>query len=123
MEDRPTLDADQIVASAVQYLVEGGEMEVAQLLLYCDAEHVSVTGEYNHPSPHLGLIVGLRGPRMVIDKFEEDGDWGWGRAHDAIKNTLPWGYDLDRLQIRASTHVPDANWRSDLQELIKSLRQ
>lgn len=94
-------------------------MEIAQLLIYCDAEHVSVIAERGHPVSQLELIVGLRGPRMVIDKFEEDNEWRWESAYQAIKNTLPWGYDLNSLQIRASTHVPDENWRSDLQELIQ----
>lgn len=34
------IDGDQIIASAVQYLIEGNEMCAAQLLLFCNIEEL-----------------------------------------------------------------------------------
>lgn len=119
MEQMPTVDGEQLIASAVQYLIEGDNMDIAQLLLYCTAEQVEVVEEDNFRSTSYGVDINLRGPRMAIEKIDNESDWTSDLVRKAIANTLPFGFYLSGLFTRASIHVPDENWRSDLQELIK----
>lgn len=119
MENQTAIDKEQIIATAVQYLIEGGEMVSAQLLLYCIAEKLEVVEEDHYQSTTYGVEICLRGPRTAVDRIQDTNDDILEQISAAIVNALPFGYWVHHLTARASLFSPDQNWRSDLNELIK----
>lgn len=119
MEKQTDIDGEQLLASAVQYLIEGEELDAAQVLLYCNVENLESFAVEDFQRVSFKVEISLRGPRMAVDRIEDPYDGVGDRIGAAISNALPFGYWLDTLNSRASIHAPDENWRNDLQELIK----
>lgn len=119
MEELTRHDGDRIVASAAQYLIEGGEMEAAEALLLCNVEHLFAHGEVNMQTTSYGVEIGLRGPRLAVEKIENGYNDVSRQISTAVENALPFGVWLQRLSSKASVFVPDQNWRNDLLEIIK----
>lgn len=110
---------EQILASAVAYLIEGGDTHLAEQLAFCTVEsvgtvHISDNGEV----VEFYQGVYLRGPRAACDLINNQSPER-DLACNAFNAALPYGEHLSDLQVRATVHVPDANWRTELLELAK----
>ncbi len=119
MEERTTIDGEQLLASAVQYLIEGEELDAAQVLIYCTIEELEFFAEEDFGRVNYIVEVSLRGPRMSVGRLDNPYDDVGEQIRTAISHILPFGHRLGTLDSRASVHAPDENWRRDLQELIK----
>lgn len=119
MEEQTSIDGEQIIASAVQYLIEGDELGAAQSLLYCEVEKIEVVQEDDYGGPRFGLEIGVRGPRQAVERIDNGFDDVSSQVTTAIAKVLPFDYWIKSMTVRASVFFPDQNWRGDLQELIK----
>lgn len=120
MNDSQQLSGEQVLASAVAYLIEGGDTHVAEQLSFCTVEdyfteHVD---DYGDGRVEFRMGIRLKGPRAACELVNED-------LHerqilmDAFSAVLPYGEYLVSLEARATVHGPDANWRIELRELAK----
>lgn len=112
-------DGERIIASAIQYLIEGGETEAAESLLLCTVESFYPVGEIDLQNTSYGVNIGLRGPRLAVEQIDDDFNNVGGQVYRAIEKVLPFGVWLLHLTTKASVFVPDQNWRHDLHELVR----
>jgi hypothetical protein len=114
--------AEQLLASAVQYLIQGEENDAALLLLFCDVAYTSDSTDGR-------ISLQLSGPRVVYDALEMNG-WegdGWGgnvhpvgkRAdvQQAFEAVTPHGAIFSDFTVRVQLVDIDPNWRAELQEI------
>lgn len=111
---------EQILATAVAYLVEGSDSYLAEQLAFCTVESIGTARISDNGEGNVVFFqaVHLRGPRTACDLVNtnsNDRNLIW----EAFSAALPYGERLDDLQIRATVHTPDANWRTELLELAK----
>lgn len=95
------LNAEQIHASAVRFLLDGGEFEAANCMLACRL-NVFESGDTWHVGEevHCAVHVEIRGPRPAFDLLNADGpvnDAVW-RAINAV---LPNGYYIKHKTVGA----------------------
>lgn len=119
MAEQVGIDGDQVIASAVQYLIEGNEMDAAQVLLFCNIENMEFFAEEDWGRVNYRVEISLRGPRMAVDRLDDPYDGVDQRIRTAITHALPFEHWLSALNARASIHVPDDDWRADLLEITK----
>jgi hypothetical protein len=62
MEVLSLANADRIVGSAVQYLVEGQEFKAAEALLLCQVESLYPYNEVDLQTSYYLVVIALRGP-------------------------------------------------------------
>ena len=95
----PTLpSAEQLLASAVSFLVEGGEEEAAGVLLACSLGlHAAGGAWYDGDELHAGLHVELSGPRAAYELLADDHHPIRGSSHirdETANRHKPPGYML-----------------------------
>lgn len=119
MDNTETLNGEQLIASAVQYLIEGNETDAAELLLFCMIEEIDVQ-RYSYGSSETTQVqLSLRGPRIACEAIEDGYSGVSSQVSKAFSAVLPFDMYLGSIATRATVHVPDENWRHDLHELIK----
>lgn len=132
----PLPSPEQLLASAIQYLIQGDEHDAALLLLFCDVDYDFGTWQYafdreahvftaHDPAPP-PLQVQLTGPRVVYDALEVEGRSIYDgspieqraavqRAFEAVTpHDMPFGGFTVRVQLVENL---DPNWRAELQEI------
>jgi hypothetical protein len=112
--------ADQLLASAVAYLIEGDDTYLAEQLSFCSVEDFVTDriDDYGDGRVEFHVGIRLRGPRAACELLNEDSHER-GLLLEAFSAALPYGEHLGSLQARATAHVPDQNWRTELRELAK----
>lgn len=119
MEDTRPIASEQLLASAVQYLIEGNETDSAELLLFCSVEKIDeYQSPYNSPGSR-NVDLSLRGPRIACEAIDDGFSSVSGQVSQAFSAVLPFNVYLGSISTRATVHVPDENWRHHLHELIK----
>lgn len=128
---------EQLLASAIQYLIQGDEHDAALLLLFCDVEYSNdawlYEAEYNQ-NAELSLIpytppplqLQLTGPRLVYDVLVRH---GWSGTHPtghrkaiqiAFEAVTPHGMVFSAFDVRVQMiDNLDPNWRAELQEIAQ----
>lgn len=119
MEATETIDGEQLLASAVQYLIEGHETDTAELLLFCTVEEIGVYRYSYGSSESTQVDLSLRGPRAACDAIDDSYSSVSSQVSKAFSAVLPFGVYLSNIATRANVYAPDASWRHDLLELIK----
>lgn len=89
------------------------------MLLFCEVVSVNIVEAEYYGIYRFGLEIGIRGPRSSIDRIENGRDSVSDQVHTAFSRVMPFEYYLKCLNVRVSVFTPDANWRTDLHELIK----
>jgi len=108
------LSADQLVASAAQFLLEGQESDAALLLLFCSAELAYDPYDYG------GFRVTLTGPRLVWEKLKDDDDPITRAVEQAFHAVTPIDDDFRGFSIRAPlVDIQDSAWRQELLEIAE----
>lgn len=99
--------AEQAIASAVKFLIEGGEHDSAMLLLMCKG--TLEPGEWDRE------WILLKGPRMAYDAL------AYESKHDARKavERAFQAVGLSHYSINAELVEIDPNWRAETVELIR----
>lgn len=110
-------EVDTLIASAVNYLLQGDERETSLLLLQCKVRCIVTV--YDEPSPsHRGEVqLELAGPRKPYEAFSGySGDSAIDELWNAISAVLPSGFVL--VSIRAKAEMLDtvkSDWRDEMQ--------
>jgi hypothetical protein len=120
MTDTPTKaipTSEQVIASAVKYLLEGRDEEAASVLLTCQIEQYT-TAEGDWGASYVN--IGFRGPRVAYDLLKEwnftDYDSVARRVRAALEAVIPIGYTLGDMEIRAELVNLDPDWIAELVE-------
>lgn len=113
-------DQDRILASAVAYLIEGGDDHLAEQLSFCKVaeyftEHVD---DYGDGRVEFQMGIRLVGPRIACELINEV-SLEQRVIIKALEAALPYGEHLRSVEARATVHAPDAHWRTELQEVAK----
>jgi hypothetical protein len=101
-----------MLASAVKFLIDGGDHEAALALLPCS---INVAHRYFHGNDTVVDVI-VSGPRQSFDAMK---DWQLGSAHnpiallihDAVLAHLPYGMVCEEYVVRAALVMPDRAWR------------
>jgi len=112
---------DVFLASAVQFLVEGGENEAATVLLACSKIDLALqNGTYWTNGKDLQAVsIELVGPRAVVDALQDERKplaMDIRRALDAL---MPSDKCIASLTARAQYVSIDDGWREELQKVIE----
>jgi hypothetical protein len=113
-----TFTSDQVMASAVKFLIEGGDEDAASLLLACRCDALIWEPEYSEGWPR--VYVDLICPRVAYDHLNDQSDPIYGQVMTAIVAVIPQGFHFWELNVRAellSDLGPD--WQTELLELLR----
>jgi len=107
-------EGELILASAVKFLIDGGDNEAALALIPCSIEFRH--RGYDGPDTFVDIIVA--GPRASYDMMR---NWQYGQAHDpdaamirdAVLAHLPHGRRCEDYIVRAALVTPDPAWRTE----------
>lgn len=128
---QPPLPALPVIhATAVTYLLDGGEHEVAELLI---TARLSATWKLNRADQSgwgaltdtYTLTFTLSGPRFVydrvmdVDRFEDNTPYGRIRA--SLKAAVPAPWELEPLQARLEPIDLGDHWREELFDRARGL--
>jgi hypothetical protein len=106
-----SISADNLLASAVNYLIHGKEHDIATALLMCK---ITLDGA-NWDN---GLIVRLSGPRAVYEMLLGEENPIGEAATRAFNAVLPGAFYVDGLSVTAEyLDTLDPNWRTELLEI------
>lgn len=117
MSDLPSPDV--FLASAIQFLVEGGENDAAALLLSCTVELSIQIQNDSWGEDYEEVSVGVFGPRAAYDGIEESGSDIGGAIRKAFEAMLPLGVYSCRVNARAQRIEIDGSWREELKKVVR----
>jgi hypothetical protein len=115
--ERP--DSDRVLASAIRFLIDGGEEDAATLLLSCylDIEEADDQGSF---SQSIGLVATLYGPRPAYEAFNQKSKNPMRQqAYAALEACIHQPFSLWNLGAGAHVEAIDPNWRTEFLELLK----
>jgi hypothetical protein len=109
---------EQLLASAVRFLIDGHEEDAASVLLSCSLSARETSSNWWEDGREITeVVVTLAGPRMAYDALEAEGV-GVG-VHRAIAAVLPSHSSLRRIITRAELVEVDQGWREELLEIAR----
>lgn len=117
----PLPDSEKIVASAVKYLLDGGDDDAAYLLAACRSQ---VEWTHRRPGDHDITII-LNGPRVAYDALSDNMSSVYASVRHALGAVVPFGIEFDpwrNVQVRAELIEPDPEWRIDAVEAARGKR-
>ena len=110
---------DQLLASAIQYLVGGAEEDAASVLLACSLETEPWIDRMSPDATYHRMWVKLRGPRAAVEVLEHENHPQYkeiDRAFDAVLR--PYGF-FSNIVAGAEIIDIDPHWRSELLEIAR----
>lgn len=123
--------AEQLIASAVQYLIQGEDKDAALVLLSCEAAY-SFSDYDNHS--RLRFSIHLTGPRLAYDAYHrqetrfDPSDMPYSFApieyaiRDAFSAVTPAEAHLLGIEIRVQLVDIQSGWREELREIAHGRR-
>ncbi|HEU5378133.1 MAG TPA: hypothetical protein VFV38_22140 [Ktedonobacteraceae bacterium] len=116
--DEEPLTAELVHASAVRFLIDGGEEDAANILLSCSFD-MRYT-HYRKSTKEQLYTFDLVGPRVAYDAFISEDSPVWGQVQRAIEAILPSGHGFRTMNIRAEL-IPtlDPDWHKELLEIAR----
>ncbi len=102
---------DTILASAVNYLIQGNDLEAASVLLPCTLEGYHHGG---YAGDDTFVVIHIRGPRVALDVLQNQAHPLHSLIVDAIGAALPHGYKVGGVEVRAEMVALDSEWRAEL---------
>ncbi len=114
---------DQHLASAVRFLIDGNQEDVASLLLACEMT-IEFGGEWKDYGQVIqkDVSITLHGPRAIYDAFANDTHPHHLAAQRALQAVLPPPWKLIELRAHAELVPIDSltpGWRQELLEIAR----
>jgi hypothetical protein len=109
------LSDDQILASAVRFLIDGGEEDSANVMLSCSLKYRWYTSD-------LGVDYYrflLKGPRAAYDILNDRSHPIRKSVEKAIEAVLPVDMEMDSIIVSGELIDIDPDWRSELLEIAR----
>jgi hypothetical protein len=115
-------DNDVILASAIRYLIDGGEEDAASVLLSCSLE-LWPSGDtwYDGDEVLEALHVKLIGPRAAYSVLKNEEHPIMKSVFDAIKAVLPEMTYIKHFTVHVQQIAIDPNWRDELLEIARGV--
>jgi hypothetical protein len=107
------IDPEQVIASAIHFLIEGDEIEFATVLLSCIME----LEEHNRVNNYIHSNVIIMAPRRSYDFITENGNRE--RVYELMSAILPHTYDINALFIKIARVTVDQDWRKEALALMQ----
>ena len=128
------LNNEQILASAIRFLIDGNEREAASILFSCSLEGIYTEKRQEHyGQPYNAEVIVLRCPRYAYDKLterlyhNEGTEYAWHEASDercainaAFKALLPKQNVV--VEVCAELASINPSWREEILEYIKGYK-
>lgn len=117
--EQPT--ADQILASAAQFLIDGGEEDAASALLSCSMQAYWWSTEYmgeSRPMPDR-VDITLRAPRAAYDLLTTDNHPVGQAVSRAFNALLGYPFHFGNYDVRAEFVTIDSVWRKELLDIAR----
>lgn len=111
--------AEQLHASAVAFLLEGGSEEAAGMLLGCSLSAWPVGQDWIEDGVQVGLRVELAGPREVYGILQDGRNPVAVAIHEALAAVLPAHLVLDGVSVRVELVKVEPGWRRRLLEVAR----
>lgn len=120
---------DKTISEAIQFLIEGGEQEAADILKLCSMENCEVVDYWMNGSEQLdGLTIELSGPRTAYEILSRHDHPLRKAILSAFSAVLPVSTYIKNLRIRAVTLSEETRAQinssipiSELKELIQKI--
>lgn len=120
---------DKIINEAIQFLIDGGEQEAADILKMCSVENCEVVDSWMNGSNQLdGLSIELRGPRTAYEILSRHDHPLGEEILYAFSAILPGSTYIKNLRIRAVTLPEETRMQinntipmPELKELIQKI--
>lgn len=119
-QQRSLPTADELIASAAKFLIEGGEDDAASVLLACNVDDIRVVWEDSF-GDFFGVGIMLRGPRVVYDVLIDQDSTIRQQVTTALGAVLGHDATLGRLEIRAELMSIAPEWRAELVEMARGV--
>lgn len=117
--------AEHLLASAIQYLIQGQENDAALLLLFCDVCFTEDLDLDPFSPPKFGSVhLTLTGPRAAYDALERNAYDNWGNESElhsavwvAFTAVIPPNTQFRGFAVRTQLVEIAPNWRQELREI------
>jgi hypothetical protein len=115
-----TLDGDRLLVSAARFLIDGGEEDVANLLLACSLDIIESVDHWWSGNVQLSAVqITISGPRAAYDSMNDARSGMGDRIQEVFKAVLPSGYYISDFIPKAELVDIDPNWREELLEIAR----
>lgn len=113
------LPTDEVLlASAINFLFEGQELDEASLLLNCEINKHYTSRDYDDDTT--GLTIEIIGNRAVYDAIHNDALTTKDIIETAFKAILPLNYWLEGITARVGlVDIGSSDWRNYLEDLLE----
>jgi len=117
-----SIDDEVLLASAVRYLIDGGEEDAASVLLSCSMDYRAsgdtwCVGDEVHEALHIRLT----GPRAAYDILKDSSHAITQAITDAFTAVLPEQTYIKHFTAHAELICIDQNWRNELIEIARGV--
>lgn len=114
------MDLDVFQASAVRFLIDGGEEDAASLLLSCGLKIYQSGDSWFMGDEALSAVhVEIYGPRAAYDVLCDDNNAITKAVRNAIEAVLPSDEYIKHFTVHAELIDIDPDWRSELLEIAR----
>lgn len=114
---------DQLLASAIKFLIEADDRDSASVLLACTAESVWENADGSNWNSTRAMSVGLRGPapsyKLLLDYYRTEEGSIARRVYSGFEALRPFGWEMGEVTIRAELIELDEEWLAELTELAR----
>lgn len=107
------------VPSAVQYLVDGGEYDAANLLLACEVQWWETDTWWQGNELIYGIRLELAGPRAVYEVISQEDHPLRQAIMSALGGVMDSRYYIKDVTTRVSRISIDPGWREELLEIVR----
>ena len=119
MIDEPKRD-DQLLASVVRFLIDGGEEDAASIILSCTlSQWESGDSWWAGDEQTFAIHVNLVGPRQAYEVLHDEKHPVSKAVKSAIQALLSPGEYLKHLTVSVERIEIDADWRAELLEIAR----
>ena len=111
----PWASEERILASAIQFLLDGGERREAFVLLGCDLSLLELQSDWGHTS----WSIRLSGPRRAYELLSEEGGQVRARVWAAFRAVFPPEDDPSEIEARVQLADVAPGWQEEAREIIR----
>jgi|GEM_PF-1075975 hypothetical protein len=110
---------EQLLVSAIQYFMDGGEEQIANVLLACTLSLIGDCGGWAGNNYVYGFQVQLTGPRWAFEELRDPVSSLADSIKDALEALLPSDCYLTGVVPRVALTPVSADWRTELLEIVR----
>lgn len=110
---------EQVLASAAQFLIEGGEEDAASVILACSLALETIGGGFSGNEYVHSVRVNLRGPRSAFDMLNNREHPVTKAILEAVQAVLPDTVYVEYVSAHAALVTLDPDWQRELLQIAR----